>query len=118
MSYYGNMNISGERGMEIEYEGMVNNSSDDQTESEYSDSKRHRTPPNTVKIRNYRSAVVCLVLLCVLLLIALIVLCVHIHTIRTNCTQERDEVITEKENLSKERDQLPVVVKGIYYSGY
>lgn len=47
MSYYGNMNISGERGMEIEYEGMVNNISDDQTESEYSDSKRHRTPPNT-----------------------------------------------------------------------
>ncbi|XP_073685571.1 CD209 antigen-like protein C isoform X1 [Garra rufa] len=111
MSYYGNIDISGKRGMGIEYEEMAINSSDVQTESEYSDTKRSRTPQNTVRIKNYRSVVVCLVLLCVLLLTAVIALCVHIHTISTNCTQERDELIIEKGNLPKERDQFPAVGK-------
>ncbi|XP_073685572.1 CD209 antigen-like protein D isoform X2 [Garra rufa] len=47
MSYYGNIDISGKRGMGIEYEEMAINSSDVQTESEYSDTKRSRTPQNT-----------------------------------------------------------------------
>uniref|UniRef100_A0A8C1HBQ1 Zmp:0000001103 n=1 Tax=Cyprinus carpio carpio TaxID=630221 RepID=A0A8C1HBQ1_CYPCA len=51
-------------------------------------------------------AVVCLVLLCVLLLTAVIVLCVHIYTNNTNYTQERDQLLTKINNLTEERDQL------------
>ncbi|XP_043105955.1 CD209 antigen isoform X2 [Puntigrus tetrazona] len=47
-----------------------------------------RTGYDCVKIRNYRSAVVCLVVLCVLLLTAVIVLRVYIHTNNTSCTAE------------------------------
>ncbi|XP_073705510.1 uncharacterized protein [Garra rufa] len=70
-----------------------------------------RRPPqhigsDCVKIRNYRAAVVCLVLLCVLLLTAVIVLCIHIHTNGTNYTEDRDEQLTNITNLTKERDQL------------
>ncbi len=52
-----------------------------------------------MKIRRYRSAVVCLVLLCVLLLTAVIVLCVIF-------TQERQQLIFKNENLINEREQL------------
>ncbi|XP_050977581.1 CD209 antigen-like protein 2 [Labeo rohita] len=72
---------------------------------------RQHTGSDSVRIRNYRSAVVCLVLLCVLLLTALIVLCVHIHTNKINYTQVRDELIIKKGNLSNDRDQLPAVGK-------
>ncbi|XP_058644801.1 natural killer cells antigen CD94-like [Onychostoma macrolepis] len=41
------MNISGKYGMEIEYEEMDINSSDVNTEREYMDAKRYRTPQNT-----------------------------------------------------------------------
>ncbi|KAL1266672.1 hypothetical protein QQF64_002347, partial [Cirrhinus molitorella] len=105
------MDISGKRGREIEYEEMIINSSDVQTEGEYLSTKRYRTLQDTVRIRNYRAAAVCLVLLCVLLLTAVIALCVHIYTIRTKCTQEREELIQEKGNLLKGRDQFPVVGK-------
>ncbi|KAK2871203.1 hypothetical protein Q8A67_023730 [Cirrhinus molitorella] len=54
-----------------------------------------------VKIRNYRAAEVCLVLLCVLLLTAVIVLCVIL-------TQEKQQLISKNEKLTNERDQLIV----------
>ncbi|KAK9975412.1 hypothetical protein ABG768_023455, partial [Culter alburnus] len=59
-----------------------------------------------VKIRSSRAAPVCLVLLCVLLLTAIIVLCVHIHTKSTNYTEERDQLLNKITNLTEERDQL------------
>ncbi|XP_067249316.1 asialoglycoprotein receptor 1-like [Chanodichthys erythropterus] len=76
-----------------------------------------RTGSDCVKIRSSRAAAVCLVLLCVLLLTAVIVLCVHIHTkssnytpethqLLTNLTDERDQLLTNITNLSEERDQL------------
>ncbi|ROL54385.1 Transmembrane protein 135 [Anabarilius grahami] len=61
-----------------------------------------------VKIRSSRAAPVCLVLLCVLLLTAVIVLCVHIHTKSTNYTEERDQLLTKITNLTEERDQLQI----------
>ncbi|XP_043106591.1 CD209 antigen-like protein E [Puntigrus tetrazona] len=69
------------------------------------------TGHDPVKIRNYRSAVVCLVLLCVLLLTAVIVLCVIF-------TQERQQLISKTENLIIERDQLGNelhILKWTYY---
>ncbi|XP_016137081.1 C-type lectin domain family 10 member A-like [Sinocyclocheilus grahami] len=72
--------------------------------------RRHQTPQHTgsdcVKIRSSRAAAVCLVLLCVLLLTAVIVLCVQIHTKNTNYTEERKELLTKITNLTEERDQL------------
>nr|XP_055064542.1 CD209 antigen-like protein C [Misgurnus anguillicaudatus] len=71
------------------------------------------TGSESVKIRRYRSATVCLVLLCVLLLTAVIVLCVLINTnnqqfnIKTkNITEERDQLLTKYTNITEERDQL------------
>ncbi|XP_051972996.1 CD209 antigen-like protein E [Xyrauchen texanus] len=52
-----------------------------------------------VKNRSFRTATVCLGLLCVLLLTVVIVLCVK-HT------QEREQFIFNNDNLTKERDQL------------
>ncbi|XP_056103578.1 C-type lectin domain family 4 member M-like [Rhinichthys klamathensis goyatoka] len=49
-----------------------------------------QTGSDTVRNRSSRAAAVCLVSLCVLLLTAVIVLCVHIHTKSTNYTEERD----------------------------
>ncbi|XP_016095573.1 C-type lectin domain family 17, member A-like [Sinocyclocheilus grahami] len=65
-----------------------------------------RTGSDSVKSRSSRAAVVCLVLLCVLLLTAVIVLCVHIHTNNTNYTQERDQLLTKINNLTEERNQM------------
>ncbi|XP_042602905.1 CD209 antigen-like protein C [Cyprinus carpio] len=69
-----------------------------------------QTPQHTgsdgVKIRSSRAAAVCLELLCVLLLTAVIVLCVLIHTKSTNYTQERQQLLTKITNLTEERDQL------------
>jgi len=61
---------------------------------------------DSVRIRSSRAALVCLGLLCVLLLTAVIVLCVYIHTKSTNYTEERDQLIIQNGNLTKERDQL------------
>ncbi len=61
---------------------------------------------DSVKIRSSRAAVVCLVLLCVLLLTAVIVLCVHIYTNNTNYTEERDELLTNINSLTEEKKQL------------
>ncbi|XP_073686259.1 C-type mannose receptor 2-like [Garra rufa] len=72
--------------------------------------KRQQTPQHTgsdsVKSRGSRAAVVCLVLLCVLLLTAILVLCVHIHTNNTNYTEERNELLTKITNLTEDRDEL------------
>uniref|UniRef100_A0A8C1KKA5 C-type lectin domain-containing protein n=1 Tax=Cyprinus carpio TaxID=7962 RepID=A0A8C1KKA5_CYPCA len=57
-----------------------------------------------VKNRSSRAAAVCLVLLCVLLLTAVIVLCVHIHT--KNTKEEKEQLLTKITNLTEERDQL------------
>ncbi|XP_058623541.1 CD209 antigen-like protein C, partial [Onychostoma macrolepis] len=61
---------------------------------------------DSVQIRSSRTAAVCLVLLCVLLLTAVIVLCVHIHTNNTNYTQETHQLLTNITNLTEERDEL------------
>ncbi|XP_050977501.1 CD209 antigen-like protein C [Labeo rohita] len=65
-----------------------------------------KTGSDSVKIRSSRAAVVCLVLLCVLLLTAVIVLCVHIHTNNTNCTEETHQLLTKITNLTEEGNQL------------
>ncbi|XP_058623556.1 asialoglycoprotein receptor 1-like [Onychostoma macrolepis] len=65
-----------------------------------------RTGSDSERIRRYRAAVVCFVLLCVLLLTAVIVLCVHIHTNNTNYTQETHQLLTNITNLTEERDNL------------
>ncbi|XP_056113673.1 asialoglycoprotein receptor 1-like, partial [Rhinichthys klamathensis goyatoka] len=114
MSYYGKMKTPRKHGMDRENEEEMNiydtdpiNSFDVGGETENSDTKRHQTPQHTgsvcVKIRS--SKTVCLVLLCVLLLTAVIVLCVHIHTKSKNYTEERDG-LNNITNLTEERDGL------------
>ncbi|XP_050977500.1 C-type lectin domain family 10 member A-like [Labeo rohita] len=65
-----------------------------------------QTGSDCVKIINSRAAVVCLVLLCVLLLTAVIVLCVHIHTNNTNCTEETKQLLTSDTNFTEDRNLL------------
>ncbi|XP_051763537.1 CD209 antigen-like protein D isoform X2 [Ctenopharyngodon idella] len=65
------------------------------------------TESDSVRIRSSRAALVCLVLLCVLLLTAVIVLCVYIHSnSSTNYTEETHQLLTNITNLIEERDQL------------
>ncbi|XP_048048347.1 CD209 antigen-like protein C [Megalobrama amblycephala] len=64
------------------------------------------TESDSVRIRSSRAALVCLGLLRVLLLTAVIVLCVYIHTKSTNYTEERDQLLTNITSLTKERGQL------------
>uniref|UniRef100_A0A8C1GWX9 Zmp:0000000924 n=1 Tax=Cyprinus carpio TaxID=7962 RepID=A0A8C1GWX9_CYPCA len=71
------------------------------------------TGSDSVRSRSSRAAVVCLVLLCVLLLTAVIVLCVHIYTNNTNYTQERDQLLTKINNLTEERDELIIKNKNL-----
>ncbi|XP_048011580.1 hepatic lectin-like [Megalobrama amblycephala] len=66
-----------------------------------------------VKIRSSRAAAVCLVLLCVLLLTAVIVLCVHIHTKSSNYTPETHQLLTNITNLSEERNQLLTMITNL-----
>ncbi|XP_051748227.1 C-type lectin domain family 4 member M-like [Ctenopharyngodon idella] len=72
-----------------------------------------RTGSVCVKIRSSRAAAVCLVLLCVLLLTAVIVLCVHIHTKSSNDTQETHQLLTNITNLSEERDELLTMITNL-----
>ncbi|XP_058626492.1 C-type lectin domain family 17, member A-like [Onychostoma macrolepis] len=68
-----------------------------------------RTGSDSERIRSSRAAVVCFVLLCVLLLTAVIMLCVYIHTNNTNYTnytQETNQLLTNITNLTEERDNL------------
>ncbi|XP_067299154.1 hepatic lectin-like [Pseudorasbora parva] len=109
MSYYGNMNVPRNHDMdrEDEEEMTVYCNADPISRS---DTKSHQTPQHTgsdtVRNRSSRAARVCLVLLCVLLLTAVIVLCVHIHTKSTNYTEETHRLLTKITNLTKERDEL------------
>ncbi|XP_026111330.1 C-type lectin domain family 17, member A-like [Carassius auratus] len=78
--------------------------------TETENTRKYQTPQHTgidcVKIRRYRAAVVCLVLLCVLLLTAVIALCVHIHTNNTDYTGDSSELLINITNLAEEKDQL------------
>ncbi|XP_058626518.1 CD209 antigen-like protein C isoform X1 [Onychostoma macrolepis] len=62
-----------------------------------------RTGSDSERIRRYRAVVVCFVLLCVLLLTAVIVLCVYIHT---NNTEKTNQLLTKMNNFTEERVQL------------
>ncbi|XP_067289716.1 hepatic lectin-like [Pseudorasbora parva] len=108
MSYYGNMHIPREHGMDRDKEGMtiyVNadsiNSLNARTAAENSDTKRNLTGRDSVKIRSSRAVAVCLVVLCVLLL-TVIVLATKI----TNLTEERDQLLTRNMQLSLNNSDL------------
>ncbi|XP_059394589.1 CD209 antigen-like protein E [Carassius carassius] len=68
------------------------------------------TGSESVKVRSSRASVVCLVLLCVLLLTAVIVLCVHIYT---NCTEETKPLLTNHTNLTEERKELEIKITNL-----
>ncbi|XP_042600705.1 C-type lectin domain family 4 member F-like [Cyprinus carpio] len=72
--------------------------------------KANHTPQHTgsdsVQIRSSRAAAVCLLLLCVFLLTAVIVLCVHVHTKNTNHREERHKLLTKINNLTEQSDLL------------
>uniref|UniRef100_A0A672KLP5 CD209 antigen-like protein C n=1 Tax=Sinocyclocheilus grahami TaxID=75366 RepID=A0A672KLP5_SINGR len=72
-----------------------------------------RTGSDSAKSRSSRAAVVCLVLLCVLLLTAVKVLCVHIHTNNTNYTEETKQLLTNDTNLTEEGDQLQTKITNL-----
>ncbi|XP_048022846.1 CD209 antigen-like protein C [Megalobrama amblycephala] len=78
-------------------------------------STTHQTPGSSVgdsvRIRNYRAATVCSVLLCVVLLTALIVLGTNykqethqLQSHNTNLINERDELLSKNNDLIKERN--------------
>ncbi|CAM4608253.1 unnamed protein product [Leuciscus chuanchicus] len=110
---YGNMNIPRKDGMDREDEEEMNiyanvdpiSSSYVRTETENSQTPQH-TGSDTVRNRSSRATPVCLALLCVLLLTAVIVLCVHIKTKSTNYTEETHQLLTKISNLTEERDEL------------
>lgn len=56
-------------------------------------------PSGDVKIRSCRGSTVCLVILCVLLLTAVIVLCVHVDIQSKNYTEERSQLLTNITNI-------------------
>ncbi|XP_026144331.1 CD209 antigen-like protein E isoform X4 [Carassius auratus] len=72
--------------------------------------RANHTPQHTgsdsVQIRSFRTAAVCLLLLCVLLLTAVIVLCVYIHTKNTTYTEETHKLLTKINNLTEQSDLL------------
>ncbi|XP_058644799.1 CD209 antigen-like protein C [Onychostoma macrolepis] len=80
------------------------------------------TGSDSVKSRSSRAAVACLVLLCVLLLTAVIVLCVHIHTNNTNNAQETKQLQFKITNLTEERakliNQLSILCKEYEWINY
>ncbi|XP_065115987.1 CD209 antigen-like protein C [Paramisgurnus dabryanus] len=69
------------------------------TRRKLGDSNTTPSPQLTVKMRCYRSATVCLVLLCVVLLTAVIVLSVKL-------TQDKDQLRVKIDNLTNERNWL------------
>ncbi|XP_016145000.1 C-type lectin domain family 4 member F-like [Sinocyclocheilus grahami] len=72
--------------------------------------KANHTPQHTgsdpVQIRSSRAAAVCLLLLCVVLLTAVIVLCVHLHTKNTNYREETHKLLSKINNLTEQSDLL------------
>ncbi|KAK9976534.1 hypothetical protein ABG768_021739 [Culter alburnus] len=106
MDNYGNMNMNKEIKEEHIYANEEPNSHNIRTGRQISTT--HQTPGSSgdsVRIRNYRAATVCSVLLCVVLLTALIVLGVHIITKSTNYTQETQQLQTKIINLTEEKTQ-------------
>ncbi|XP_067283921.1 CD209 antigen-like protein B [Pseudorasbora parva] len=87
-------------------QAVYGNINSDGTQEMDRGNRRNHTGSDCVKIRSSRSAAVCLALLCVLLLTAVIVLCVHIHTMSTNYTQETRQLLTNITNLAEEKDKL------------
>ncbi|XP_052464234.1 CD209 antigen-like protein C [Carassius gibelio] len=94
------------------------------TKTENSDTKKHQKPQHTgsdcVKVRSFRAAVVCLVLLCVLLLTAVILLGVDLHntieefyTKNKNITDEIDQLTDNKNDLEKNITTLSVDKKNL-----
>ncbi|XP_067289935.1 CD209 antigen-like protein C [Pseudorasbora parva] len=87
------------------------------TEDFNTETMKTKTPQHTesdcVRNRSSRAAAVCLGLLCVLLLTAVIVLCVHIHTLSTNYTEERDQLLNKITNITEERDELIINKKNL-----
>ncbi|XP_051747921.1 CD209 antigen-like protein C isoform X2 [Ctenopharyngodon idella] len=71
------------------------------------------TGSDYVRIRHYRAAAVCLVLLCVLLLTAAIVRCVTITQERKQLIQERDQLLIKITNFTEERDQVLTKITNI-----
>ncbi|XP_052439743.1 C-type lectin domain family 4 member F-like [Carassius gibelio] len=59
-----------------------------------------------VQIRRFRTTAVCSLLLYVLLLTAVIVLCVYIHTKNTTYTEETHKLLTKINNLTEQSDLL------------
>ncbi|XP_039538634.1 C-type lectin domain family 10 member A-like [Pimephales promelas] len=110
---YGNMNIPRKDDMDREDEEEMTiyanvdpiNDSDVRTETENSQTPQH-TGSGIVRNRSPRAALVCVVLLCVFLLTAVIVLCVHIKTKSTNYTEETHQLLTKINNLTEETHQL------------
>ncbi|XP_026103825.1 C-type lectin domain family 12 member B-like [Carassius auratus] len=107
-SIYGNINTDGiwEMGSRDGEEMNTNTKADThdvRTGKEKQTSEHIRS--DSVKSRSSRAAVVCLVLLCVLLLAAVIVLCVHIYTNNTHCTDDR-KLLTKITNLTEQIDQI------------
>ncbi|KAK2915682.1 hypothetical protein Q8A67_000056 [Cirrhinus molitorella] len=122
--HYGNINMAreDEKG-NIYINEDAQNSYDVTTGTQRSETMRQQTPRHTgdsLSASIYRAAKVCLVLLCVALLTAVIVLCVHIKTKSTNhkqvtnqllsnitnLTEETHQLLTDKTNLINERDGL------------
>ncbi|KAL0152577.1 hypothetical protein M9458_052300 [Cirrhinus mrigala] len=111
MHPYGNINKAREDKVgNIYISEDARNSHDVTTRTQNSDTTRQKTPPHTggdfVRIRSYKAATVCLVLLCVLLLTAVTALCVHINTKTIIHTQELHQLLTKITNLTEEKKQL------------
>uniref|UniRef100_A0A673KJP5 C-type lectin domain-containing protein n=1 Tax=Sinocyclocheilus rhinocerous TaxID=307959 RepID=A0A673KJP5_9TELE len=70
-----------------------------------------RTGSDSVKNRSSRTAAVCLVLLCVLLLTAVIVL--GLQTKINSLTEERDQLLTSITNLTEDRDELQTKINSL-----
>ncbi|XP_043082927.1 CD209 antigen-like protein E isoform X1 [Puntigrus tetrazona] len=64
------------------------------------------TGRDSVGIRIYKAAVICLVLLCVLLLTAVVLLFVHIDTNNTKYTEKTNQLLTTITNLTEENNVL------------
>ncbi|XP_056322516.1 CD209 antigen-like protein E [Danio aesculapii] len=76
-------------------------------------SLRNETGSDSVKKRNSRAALVCLVLLCFLLLTAVIMLSVFNYTNNTNYTEERRQLITNIANITEDKDKLLTIITNI-----
>ncbi|XP_051540911.1 CD209 antigen-like [Myxocyprinus asiaticus] len=78
------------------------------------------TGSECVRNRSSRAATVCLGLLCVLLMVAVIVLCVQLNTNIHQCqiksknlTEERDQLLTTINYLKSEKDQLEFKIQNM-----